>query len=99
MYKLSIRELSDGLRAKKLSSRELTQHFLKRVDALEGQLNSHIHRNASRPIRQAGPTLPPRTVFTSGGFFTGPNKFVWLDEPSAISSMLALPSSTMPAVC
>ena len=53
LHHLSIRELSDGLRAKKFSSRELTQHFLKRVDVLDPQLNSYITVTASRALRQA----------------------------------------------
>lgn len=53
MHHLSIRDLSEGLRAKKFSSRELTQHFLKRVDALDGQLNSYITVTATRALCQA----------------------------------------------
>ncbi|TXH04326.1 MAG: Asp-tRNA(Asn)/Glu-tRNA(Gln) amidotransferase subunit GatA [Nevskiaceae bacterium] len=52
-HQLSIRELSDGLRGKKFSSRELTQHFLKRIDTLDPQLNSLITVTAARAQRQA----------------------------------------------
>jgi len=53
MHNLSIRELSDGLHAKKFSSKELTQHFLKRIDRLDPQLNSLITVTAARAVRQA----------------------------------------------
>ena len=53
MHNLSIRELSDGLRDKKFSSKELTQHFLKRIDRLDPQLNSLITVTAARAMRQA----------------------------------------------
>jgi aspartyl-tRNA(Asn)/glutamyl-tRNA(Gln) amidotransferase subunit A len=53
MHHLSIRELSDGLRAKKFSSTELTRHFLKRVDAFDPLINSYITVTASRALRQA----------------------------------------------
>ncbi len=53
MHKLSIKELSDGLRAKKFSSRELTEHYLKRIDAHDGGLNSYITVTAERALKQA----------------------------------------------
>jgi aspartyl-tRNA(Asn)/glutamyl-tRNA(Gln) amidotransferase subunit A len=53
MHHLSIRQLSEGLRAKKFSSRELTQHFLKRIDTLDPQLNSLVTVTAARALRQA----------------------------------------------
>ncbi|NKF23858.1 Asp-tRNA(Asn)/Glu-tRNA(Gln) amidotransferase subunit GatA [Solimonas marina] len=53
MHTLSIKELSDGLRAKKFSSRELTEHFLKRIDAHDGQINSYITVTAERALKQA----------------------------------------------
>src|SRR6185436_18267017 len=42
------------------------------------------------------PELPPGTSFRSHGFFTGPYQLVSLDEPMANSSMLVLPSVTIP---
>jgi aspartyl-tRNA(Asn)/glutamyl-tRNA(Gln) amidotransferase subunit A len=53
MHTLSIKELSDGLRAKKFSSRELTEHFLKRIAAHDGALNSFITVTAERALKQA----------------------------------------------
>ncbi len=42
MHQLSITELARGLRDKSFSSRELTEHFLKRIEQLDGELNSFI---------------------------------------------------------
>jgi aspartyl-tRNA(Asn)/glutamyl-tRNA(Gln) amidotransferase subunit A len=53
MHTLSISELSAGLRAKRFSSRELTQHFLKRIETLDPQLNSLITVTADRALAQA----------------------------------------------
>ena len=43
------------------------------------------------------PELPPGTRSRSHGFCTGPKCEVSLDEPIANSSMLVLPTSTVPA--
>src|SRR3954471_511326 len=43
------------------------------------------------------PELPPGTSRSSHGFLTGPYQLVSFDEPMANSSMLVLPSVTMPA--
>ncbi|WP_273456419.1 Asp-tRNA(Asn)/Glu-tRNA(Gln) amidotransferase subunit GatA, partial [Nevskia ramosa] len=53
MHKYSIAELAAGLRGKKFSSRELTQHFLKRIDAHDGALNSYVTITAERALKQA----------------------------------------------
>ena len=53
MHTLSIKQLSEGLRAKRFSSRELTQHFLKRIETLDPQLNSLITVTADRALAQA----------------------------------------------
>jgi len=53
MHTLSISELSAGLRAKRFSSRELTLHFLKRIETLDPQLNSLITVTAERALAQA----------------------------------------------
>jgi aspartyl-tRNA(Asn)/glutamyl-tRNA(Gln) amidotransferase subunit A len=50
---LSIRQLADGLRAKKFSSRELTAHFLKRIETHDRKLNSFITVTAEQALRQA----------------------------------------------
>jgi hypothetical protein len=43
------------------------------------------------------PELPPGTQSRFHGFFTGPKWDVSLDDPIANSSMLVLPTSTVPA--
>ena len=43
------------------------------------------------------PDEPPGTRVVSQGLATGPKKLFSFDEPIANSSMLALPSSTVPA--
>jgi len=53
MHTLSIKQMSDGLRAKKFSSRELTQHFLKRIETYDGRLNSYITVTAGQALAQA----------------------------------------------
>ena len=53
LHTLSIKELSEGLRAKRFSSRELTQHFLKRIETLDSKLNSLITVTADRALAQA----------------------------------------------
>ena len=38
LHSLSIKQLGEGLRARKFSSRELTAHFLKRIEAHDGKI-------------------------------------------------------------
>ena len=42
MHNKTIAELTEGLRNKTLSSRELTQHYLDRIERLDGTYNSYI---------------------------------------------------------
>lgn len=42
MHNHTIAELANGLKTKKFSSKELTEHYLKRIKALDPQLNSFI---------------------------------------------------------
>lgn len=42
LHTLSVAELVDGLHHKKFSSAELTEHFLRRIDQLDGKVNSFI---------------------------------------------------------
>ncbi len=56
MHLKSLSELADALREKKLSSRELTEHCLKRIDEKNSQLNAFItvtHEQALREAAQA----------------------------------------------
>ncbi len=53
MHTDSIKTLAAGLRAKKFSSRELTAHFLKRIETHDAALNSFITVTAERALAQA----------------------------------------------
>lgn len=53
MHDLSIRQLAAGLRQRKFSSRELTQHFLDRIVRHDTQLNSFITVTPERALNQA----------------------------------------------
>ncbi|MDE0855336.1 MAG: amidase family protein, partial [Nevskia sp.] len=53
MHTLSLKELSDGLKAKRFSSRELTRHFLDRIATHDATLNSYITVTAERALAQA----------------------------------------------
>ena len=53
MHKLSIRALSEGLHNRKFSSRELTQHFLKRIEQHDKKLNSFITVTTDAALKTA----------------------------------------------
>lgn len=53
MHNKTIAELSRDLAAKKISSVELTQHFLDRIKQLDGQLNSFITVTAEEALKNA----------------------------------------------
>jgi aspartyl-tRNA(Asn)/glutamyl-tRNA(Gln) amidotransferase subunit A len=53
MHTLSIKQLAEGLRAKKFSARELAQHFLRRIEAHDPKLNSFITVTPEAALRQA----------------------------------------------
>ncbi len=42
LHRLSIREISEGLAAAKFSSRELTEHYLKRIAKIDPQVRSYV---------------------------------------------------------
>jgi len=42
MHRLSIKQMSERLRNKTLTSVELTQHYLNRIEALEGEINAYV---------------------------------------------------------
>ena len=63
LHRLSIREISEGLAAAKFSSRELTEHYLKRIAKIDPQVRSYIsvtndvalaQADAADALRQAG---------------------------------------------
>jgi aspartyl-tRNA(Asn)/glutamyl-tRNA(Gln) amidotransferase subunit A len=70
MHKLSIRALADGLRAKKFSSRELTQHFLKRIEAHDRALNCFVTVTAEQALKAAD-AADARIAKGQGGPLTG----------------------------
>ncbi|MDR3417117.1 MAG: Asp-tRNA(Asn)/Glu-tRNA(Gln) amidotransferase subunit GatA [Nevskia sp.] len=53
MHKLSLKQLSDSLKARQFSSRELTQHFLDRIGRHDPALNAYVTVTAERALRQA----------------------------------------------
>ncbi|AYA04043.1 Asp-tRNA(Asn)/Glu-tRNA(Gln) amidotransferase subunit GatA [Acinetobacter sp. WCHAc010034] len=53
LHRLSIRELSEGLAGAKFSSRELTEHYLKRIAKLDTQVNSYVTVTAEQALAQA----------------------------------------------
>lgn len=53
LHRLSIRELSQGLQQRQFSSRELTEHYLKRIDKLDTQINSYITVTAEQALNAA----------------------------------------------
>ncbi|MDN5874296.1 MAG: Asp-tRNA(Asn)/Glu-tRNA(Gln) amidotransferase GatCAB subunit A, partial [Sinobacteraceae bacterium] len=53
MHDMSIKAMSEALRARKLSSRELTQHFLVRIERLDPALNSFVTVTRERALAQA----------------------------------------------
>jgi aspartyl-tRNA(Asn)/glutamyl-tRNA(Gln) amidotransferase subunit A len=53
MHTLSISELAEGLRARRFSSRELTQHYLDRIAAHDRALNSYVTITAEQALLQA----------------------------------------------
>lgn len=70
MHRQSIKALGEGLRAKKFSSRELTQQYLQRIEALDPQLNSYISVTAEQALAQAD-AADARLARGEGGPLTG----------------------------
>ncbi|MDP3295393.1 MAG: Asp-tRNA(Asn)/Glu-tRNA(Gln) amidotransferase subunit GatA [Nevskia sp.] len=70
MHTLTIAQLAAGLREKKFSSRELTQHYLKRIDAFDGALNSFVTITAERALAQAD-AADARLAAGDAGILTG----------------------------
>ncbi|MGJ8668726.1 MAG: Asp-tRNA(Asn)/Glu-tRNA(Gln) amidotransferase subunit GatA [Oceanococcus sp.] len=53
MHTLGLRDLAQGLRQKQFSAVELAQHFLARIDVIDGDLNSLISRTDDIALAQA----------------------------------------------
>ncbi len=53
MHEKTLAELSQALQSKTLSSVELTQHYLTRIEQFDGELNSYITVSPELALRQA----------------------------------------------
>lgn len=53
LHHLSIRELGEGLSSKRFSSVELTQHYLNRIQRLDGSINSYVTVTGELALAQA----------------------------------------------
>ncbi|MDO4427724.1 MAG: Asp-tRNA(Asn)/Glu-tRNA(Gln) amidotransferase subunit GatA [Moraxella sp.] len=53
LHTLSVRQIADGLQNKQFSSVELTEHFLKRIDTLDKDINSFITVTPELALEQA----------------------------------------------
>ncbi|TCB52690.1 Asp-tRNA(Asn)/Glu-tRNA(Gln) amidotransferase subunit GatA [Acinetobacter sp. ANC 4779] len=53
LHRLSIRELSEGLAGSKFSSRELTEHYLKRIAKIDAQVHSYVTVTPEQALAQA----------------------------------------------
>tara|TARA_R110000850_G_scaffold156_6_gene1132 strand:+ start:4866 stop:6398 length:1533 start_codon:yes stop_codon:yes gene_type:complete len=53
IHDLTLKQMAEGLRRRQFSSRELTQHYLKRIERFDSQLNSYITVTADRALAQA----------------------------------------------
>ncbi|MEK5745956.1 hypothetical protein VXE41_24140, partial [Acinetobacter variabilis] len=42
LHRISIRELSEGLKQAQFSSRELTEHYLKRIAKIDAKVKSYV---------------------------------------------------------
>ena len=62
MHDRTIKELAAGLQAGDFTSVELTRHFLERIEALDGNLNSFITVAESSALREAVPVPDPRAA-------------------------------------
>ncbi|KAA8732707.1 Asp-tRNA(Asn)/Glu-tRNA(Gln) amidotransferase subunit GatA [Acinetobacter qingfengensis] len=53
LHRLSIRELSEGLTSGQFSSRELTQHYLNRIEKIDAHINSYITVSKEQALIEA----------------------------------------------
>ena len=53
LHRLSIRELTEGLANAQFSSRELTQHYLKRIEKIDAQVKAYVTVTAEQALAQA----------------------------------------------
>ena len=53
LHRLSIRELSEGLKQAQFSSRELTEHYLKRIAKIGPKVKSYVTVTAEQALIEA----------------------------------------------
>ena len=53
LHRLSIREITEGLAQAKFSSRELTEHYLKRIEKIDAQVKSYVTVTPEQALAQA----------------------------------------------
>ena len=53
LHRLSIRELSEGLANAQFSSRELTEHYLKRIAKIDAQVKAYVTVTAEQALAEA----------------------------------------------
>lgn len=53
LHRLSIRELSEGLKTAQFSSRELTEHYLKRIAYIDPKVKSYVTVTAEQALAEA----------------------------------------------
>ena len=53
LHRLSIREITEGLSQAKFSSRELTEHYLKRINKIDAQVQSFVTVTPEQALAQA----------------------------------------------
>ncbi len=70
MHKLTLAELSAGLRARRFSSVEVTEHFLRRIEQHNPSLNAYITVTKERAIARAQ-EADRRLAASQGGPLTG----------------------------
>ncbi|MGC3982484.1 MAG: Asp-tRNA(Asn)/Glu-tRNA(Gln) amidotransferase subunit GatA [Steroidobacteraceae bacterium] len=70
LHTQTLAELADGLKAKRFSSVELTQHFLKRIERFNGELNAFITVTPEQALAQAA-AADAQLAAGQGGVLTG----------------------------
>ncbi|WP_151840184.1 Asp-tRNA(Asn)/Glu-tRNA(Gln) amidotransferase subunit GatA [Acinetobacter soli] len=70
LHRLSVRELAEGLGQAHFSSRELTQHYLNRIDKIDAQVKSYVTVTHEQALAQADAADALRQA-GNAGFLTG----------------------------
>lgn len=70
LHRLSVRELAEGLGQAQFSSRELTQHYLNRIDKIDAQVKSYVTVTHEQALAQAD-TADALRQAGNAGFLTG----------------------------